>query len=80
MMGKKDNRHLLFEAFCFAEQQDFVMVKVHTGEVETVHQRKPRRSPGKLASSLFSALVRQEKARNPKIPRVVPAGKFVEGI
>lgn len=80
MMGKKDNRYLLFKVFCFAEPQDFVMVKVHTGEVETVHQHKPMHSPGKLASSLSSALVRQEKARNPKIPHVVPAGKFVEGI
>lgn len=80
MMGKKDNRYLLFEAFCFAKPQDFVMLKVHTGEVETVHQHKPMRSPGKLASSLSSALARQEKARNPKVPCVVPVGKSVEGI
>lgn len=80
MMGKKDSRYLLFEAFCFAEPPDFVMVKVHNGEVETVHQHKPMHLPGKLAISLSSALVRQEKARNPKIPCVVPVGKFVEGI
>lgn len=45
MMGKKDSKYLLFKAFLFAEPQDFVMVKVHSREVETVNQHKPIRSP-----------------------------------
>lgn len=70
-----------FHIKCSDEPEVFVMAKVHTAKYrarETTHQHKPICSPCVRANKAQPRhWVRQEKARNPEITRVVPQGNPV---